>query len=210
MTNPHLARPVVQWGRPLSSARVATIAVHGRDRDPEDILGVCRRIGRADFAHVAPAAAEGSWYPLGFMMNVTENEPWISHTLERIDRLVGELAAGGFTHDRIVLLGFSQGACSVAEYALRNPRRYGALLVFTGGGLGPPGTRWNAPGDFAGTPVLVSGSEEDAWVPASRMRETAAALRTKGATVTELYYAGRDHVVNDDEIAAARKLLETV
>lgn len=209
MTNPHLTQPVVTWGRPLGNARAGVIAVHGRERDPKDILEVCSRIGRADLAHLAPFAANGAWYPLGFMAP-TGNEPWVSWTVERIQGLLDEMVAQGIPTERIALLGFSQGACMVAEFALRHPRRYGALLVFTGSAIGPAGTVWDHPGDFGGTPVLVSGSTEDAWVPAVRMGETAGLLRTKGAHVIEYYYGGTEHIVNDEEISAARRILESV
>ncbi len=210
MTNPHLTQPVVARGKPLANAQAAMIAVHGRDRDPEDILSVCSRIGRSDLAWLAPAAANASWYPLGFMDALADNEPGLSRALERVDSLVRELLAKGFDRHNIVLLGFSQGACIAAEYALRHPHRYGGLLIFTGAAIGPAGTSWNHKGDFGGTPALVSGSVEDDWVPIARMRETAQLLKTKGAAVTEHFYAGSEHIVSDDEIDIARKLLEPI
>lgn len=210
MTNPHLSQPVVTWGRALDDARAAVIAVHGRERDPEDILDVCSRIGRSDLAHLAPFAANGAWYPLSFMAPLAGNEPWLSWTLERMEGILGDIVAQGIPKERIALLGFSQGACMVAEFALRNPGRYGALLIFTGSAIGPAGTEWNQPGDFAGTPVLISGSTEDSWVPASRMGETAGLMRAKGAHVIEYYYGGKEHIVNDEEISAARRILESM
>jgi len=47
------------------------------------------------------------------------NEPSLTWALERIDQLVAQLEAEGFARDQIFLLGFSQGACLLAEYLSR-------------------------------------------------------------------------------------------
>jgi predicted esterase len=205
--NPHLDQPVSHEGTPLARAEAAVIAVHGRDRSPEDILQVCRRIDLGQPAWLAPAAADNSWYPNSFMAPLQENEPALSCALERIDTLLDEVAGHGIKAERTVLLGFSQGACVVAEYAVRNARRYGGLMVYTGGLIGPPGTQWEFGGGFAGTPDFIGGSGEDDWVPLQRMQETAAVLRGRGAEVTEYFYQGREHVVSDREVAAARRVI---
>jgi predicted esterase len=207
MKNPHLTQPVVAWGRPLATARVAVIALHGRAQHPGDIQSVCARIGLDDFACLAPTAPESSWYPQVFTAPLESNEPKLSQSLERLDTLIHEVNAAGIDRQRIVLLGFSQGACLLAEYALRHPGRYGALIVFTGSAIGPEGTQWNYPGEFAGTPVLVSGGTEDPWIPERRMRETAQLFRDRGAAVEEHYYPGSEHVVNDGEIDIASRLV---
>jgi phospholipase/carboxylesterase len=210
MKNPQLTQPVVAWGQPASVARMAVIALHGRTQNPGDIQAVCNRIGRADFAYFAPTAANGSWYPQLFTSPLTDNEPALSHTLERVDTLVQELVDAGIARQQIVLLGFSQGACMLAEYALRHPSRYGALLIFTGSAIGPPGTRWSWPGDFAAMPVLVSGSATDPWIPRARMHDTAGLFALRGADVSEHYRSGSEHLVHDDEIRIARQLLSVL
>jgi predicted esterase len=110
-------------------------------------------------------------------------------------------------HSRVVLGGFSQGACLAAEYALRFPGRYGGLLLYTGGFIGPPGTVPPRMGSFDETPAYLGTSNPDAWVPADRVRETSDALTALGAVVTLDIFEGMDHLVNDDEIAAGRALL---
>lgn len=207
MNNPHVTQPVVAWGRPLAAAHAAVIALHGRSHHPGDIQAVCARIGLDDFACLAPTAPDNSWYPQVFAAPLDANEPKLSQSLDRLDALVREVNASGIDRQRIVLLGFSQGACLVAEYALRHPGRYGALIAFTGSAIGPEGTQWNYPGEFAGTPVLVSGGTEDPWIPERRMRETAALLRDRGAHVEERYYPGDEHLVTDEEVRTARRMV---
>jgi phospholipase/carboxylesterase len=207
MMNPHLTQPVVAWGQPLATARAAVIALHGRAQNPGDIRDVCARIGLADFSFLAPTAADASWYPQVFTAPLESNEPKLSQSLERVDALVKEVIDAGIGRERIVLLGFSQGACLLAEYALRHPARYGALVVLTGSAIGPEGTIWHQPGGFAGTPVQVSGSTDDPWIPAPRMHATAHLFKDRGARVEELFYGGAEHLVSDEEIAVARRVL---
>ena len=77
----------------------------------------------------------------------------------------------------------------------------------TGGLIGPPGTTWPASGSFDGTPVFLGNSDADPHVPKSRSDETAAVLSAMNATVDLRIYPGMPHIVNDDEINAARELL---
>lgn len=182
--------------------------VHGRDRETDDILGIADRLDLPEVAYLAPAAFEGSWYPNRFMEPLATNQPRLDQALECVGTLVAELTAVGIDTRRIVLLGFSQGACVVSEYAVRNARRYGGIIAFTGGVIGPPGTRWDYPGRFDGTPILLGTSDVDEWVPMARVQETARVMRGMGAEVEEIVYPGMDHIVNDDEIARAHNLIK--
>ena len=104
-------------------------------------------------------------------------------------------------------MGFSQGACLAAHYVWARPARWAGLIAFTGGLIGPPGTEWAPQPGLAGTPVLLSNGDADPWVPWARVEETAAVLRASGADVDLRLYPGRDHLVLDDEIDAARTLM---
>jgi len=206
--NPHLVQPLIRHGCAPADARLAAILVHGRGRDVHEMIGIADRLGLDDVTYLAPTAAGNSWYPSRFMEPLTQNQPMLDHALERVHTLVHGLAADGFDPARIVLLGFSQGACLVTEYAVRNAQRYGAIVAFTGGLIGPPGSTWNYGGGFAGTPVLLGTGDPDDWVPAPRVIETAGVLSQRGARVSLEIYPGMDHVVSDEEIARARDLIE--
>ena len=112
--------------------------------------------------------------------------------------------------EQILLLGFSQGACLVAEFAARHAARYGGVIVFTGGLVGPPGTTWDYSGSFEGTPVFLGSSDVDAHVPKTRVDESAAVFTRMGAEVTERMYPGMGHLVNDEEISFAQSLIDRV
>jgi predicted esterase len=109
-----------------------------------------------------------------------------------------------------VLLGFSQGACLAAEFAVLNPRRYGGVIVFSGGLIGAPGSITEHPGSFRGTPVFLGCSDVDAHVPRTRVEESAAIFTKMGAATTCRIYPGMGHVVSDDEIAAACEVMRSV
>lgn len=206
--NPHLDQPVEHAGTSLQAARGAVIALHGRGGAPGSILDLDRRIGIEGLAWLAPAAQDHSWYPEDFLAPLEANEPALSWTLDRIDTLLGEVQGYGLQSGQIALLGFSQGACAAAEYSVRNARRYGGLILYSGGLMGPPGTAWNGAGDLDGMPAVIGGARNDPQVSAQRLRETRDVLRAMGAAVTERFYDGAGHRVSDGEIDAARAVLE--
>jgi predicted esterase len=204
---PHAGRPVVRVGAPLSTARAAVLMIHGRGAAPNNILELVPAIGRTGVAYVAPAAADGTWYPESFMAPIERNEPGIRSGIAVIHSLLDELLATGMSAERVMLLGFSQGACLACTAVQRRPQRYGGVMVFSGGLIGPPGTVWSGSGSFLSTPVFLGCSDLDAHVPESRVRETAAVFERMGADVMTRIYPGMGHLVNGDEIAAARELL---
>lgn len=181
--------------------------VHGRGAGPANILDLVPALLQPGIAYLAPGAAGGTWYPQSFLAPIADNEPGITSGIAVIHALVDEVLAAGIPAERIVLLGFSQGACLVATAAQRRPRRYGGVIAFSGGLIGPPGSRWEEAGDFSATPVLLGCSDRDAHVPEPRVRETAAVFERMGAAVTTRIYPGMGHLVNDDEIGFARGLL---
>ena len=193
---------------------MAAVLLHGRGRTPEEMIGLADRLSLDSCRWVVPAAATGSWYPHRFMEPLDLNEPSLSRAIDDCDRAVDDASEQGrIPSARIVVIGFSQGACLAAEYALRHPGRCGALVMFTGGLIGPPGRAWRlAPPatTLGGLPVLLTGSDVDEWVPEARVRETASVLTALGADVQCRIYTGRAHIVSDEEIVDARELITRV
>jgi len=206
-SGPHAGQPIVRAGAPLEAARVAVIMIHGRGAGPRNILELVPSLERPDAAYMAPAADSGTWYPQSFMAPMERNEPGITSGISVVHSLIDEALAAGIAADRLALLGFSQGACLVSTAVQRRPQRFGAVVVLSGGLIGPPGATWDEHGDFASTPVFLGCSDVDSHVPESRVRETAALFERMGADVTTRIYPGMGHLVNDDEIAWTRKRL---
>jgi predicted esterase len=205
--NPHANQPVLHHGPPLTEARLVVIAVHGRGASANDILSLARELCPGDVACLAPEAAQQTWYPYTFLSPLDRNEPQLTSALGVIETLIAHAGTEGLTADRIVLLGFSQGACLSLEFAARHAQRYGAVVGLSGGLIGPPGTPRAYGGSLSGTPVFLGCSDVDPHIPVERVRESAEVLRALGATVDERIYPRMGHTVNDDEIRAVRALL---
>ncbi len=208
--HPHADQPLVTRGRPLGEGAAAMILVHGRGATPDNILELADALPHPDFTYLAPAASGNTWYPYSFMADIPSNEPGISSGLAVLDSLVERVMEAGVPARRIVLAGFSQGACLMSEFAVRRARRYGGILAFSGGLIGPPGTVWSQEGDFDGTPAFFGCSDVDAHVPRSRVDESARVLAGMGANVEKRIYPGMGHLINEDEIAFARSVVEAV
>jgi phospholipase/carboxylesterase len=206
------ALPLLESGAPKGAAALAGILLHGRDRTREDKVVLASSFGVDGIRWLAPAADTGSWYPGRFFEPREANEPWLTRAVAQCDRVVEEASEGGrLGTERLVLVGFSQGACLAIEYALKRPRRCGALIVLTGALIGPPDTAWpSSPGLLAGTRVLLTGSDADDWISEKQTRHTARVLEGLGADVRSRIYHGRPHMVCEDEMREARALLQTL
>ena len=208
--SPHAGQPVLEAGLPLGQAPVVAIMVHGRNAAPANILDLAPRLARPNVTYLAPAAAGRTWYPFSFMAEIASNEPGLSSGLAVLASLVARVEAAGIPRSRIVLLGFSQGACLTSEFAARHASRFGGVIIFSGGVIGPPGTPRDYPGRFDGTPVFFGCSDNDNHVPEARVLESAELFTRMGANVTTRIYPGMGHLVNDDEIAVAQSLLDSI
>jgi predicted esterase len=206
-SDPHAGQPVLWSGASPKDARLAAILLHGRGASAEDILGLAGQFSARDVAYIAPQAASSTWYPHSFLAPLQQNEPWLGSALRVVAGLVDALQQQGIASEQLVVMGFSQGACLSLEFAARHARRYAAVVAFTGGLIGPPGTPRNYTGDFANTPIFIGSSDVDPHVPLDRVRESSAVFRRMGANVDERIYPRMSHSINADELEATAALL---
>src|ERR1700682_2006439 len=207
MAGPHDGQPVLEAGAPLEQAQAAAILVHGRGASAEDILySLAPALNLPAFAFLTPAAAGNAWYPYPFTARPESNEPWLSSALGKLDQVLARIEEH-VPADHVVLLGFSQGACLTLEYAARHARRYGAIVGLSGALIGPPGTPRAYGGSLESTPVLLSSSDPDPYVPADLVREAAEILKGLGGDVQVRIYPNMGHTINAAEIDDTRKLM---
>jgi predicted esterase len=207
-SGPHAAGAVLQAGAALNAADLAMVLLHGRGGSAEEILELGSAFHMQNVAYVAPQAAGNTWYPLSFLVPRKMNEPYLSSALAKVESVVQSLQEAGFGRERIVVGGFSQGGCLATEFVASHPARYGGLVAFTGGLIGPPGSLQSSPnGELTGTPALLCSGDPDPHVPWTRIEESAAILSGMGATVTTRRYPGRPHTVTQEELELARNLL---
>lgn len=210
MAGPHQGQRVVATGAPLRQAKGAVVMVHGRGASPESILSLVPALRRPEFAYLAPEASGGTWYPNSFLAPIPSNEPGITSGMQAIRDVLDIVQAEGIPLERVVLLGFSQGACLSLEYAARNARRYGGVATLSGGLIGPDGTPRDYAGTMDGTPIFLGCSDVDFHIPKERVEESARVMEGLGADVTMRLYPGMGHLVNEDEIAHVQAILDAV
>ena len=206
--DPHRDQPVLHRGSALEDAAGAVILLHGRGASASDILSVADEMYYPELAYLAPQAAGDTWYPNSFLAPLAENQPWLSSALMKIKDIVDSIVSSGVPRQKIVVAGFSQGACLSTEFVARHAGQYGGLIAFTGGLIGPPGTRFQYPGSLAGIQAFLGAGDPDPHVPWERVEASASVLSEMGANVTLRRYPGMPHTISEDEIKSARPIIE--
>lgn len=203
---PHQDQPLVTAGTELEEAEAAMILVHGRGATARSIVQMGTEVHRDGVALLAPQADRNEWYPNSFLAPVESNEPGRTSGLQAIGDALEAANDVGIPTDRVLVLGFSQGACLASEFVARNPQRYGGLAALSGGLIGDDVVAEDytadTSDDLAGTPAFLGCSDVDPHIPEERVHETASVLEELNADVTTRIYEGMGHGVNEDELEA--------
>ncbi len=210
LNDPHAGISPLLAGAPLSSATYALVLLHGRGGSAESMVPLAKSAGAIDGAIIAPRAADGSWYPDRFLAPVERNEPWLTSALASVDGAVKSAVAAGVPLERIIVAGFSQGACLSLEYVARNPARYGGVAALAGALIGADMGERALGTALAGTPVLLACGDQDAHIPEARVRSASAAFLAAGAEVDVRIYKGLGHTIVEDQVAALRGTIDAV
>jgi len=200
---------VLETGEQLGAARAAMIMVHGRGATASDILSLAAELKAQGIAYLAPQAPGNTWYPYPFTSPIERNEPHLSAALGTLSTLLARVEVL-VPAERIMLLGFSQGACLTLEFAVRHARRYGAVFGLSGGLIGPDGTPRDYLGRFDATPVFLGCSDIDPHIPKERVVEAGDVFTRMGADVTLRLYPGMGHEVGSDEIDMIRGIVDSI
>jgi predicted esterase len=208
--SPHKDANVIERGPAFSAAKGALILLHGRGGSAEDILSLVDQLDLDEVRFLAPQASEHTWYPNSFLAPIESNEPWLSSAMELLESVIGHCLRNGLSKRRIAIAGFSQGACLAAEFVVRHPQPYGALIAFTGGLIGPSGSDLHHAGTLDRTPVLLSSGDPDPHVPWSRVTESGRQFEAMNAKVHLYRYPSRPHTILPEEIRLAQSLLHRV
>lgn len=207
----HQTQPVYATGTALDQADAALIMIHGRGASASDILSLTQELDITGYACLAPQAAGGQWYPYRFIEPVEKNEPYLTSALETVDGVVNHVVQTGIPREKIIVLGFSQGACLALEYAARKanqfPQRYGGVVALSGALIMNGDRPRDYTGSLEGTPVFVGSSDYDPHIPLGRIDESAIILQNLGAQVEKRIYPNMGHTVNTDELEFVQQLL---
>ncbi|NIV37071.1 MAG: phospholipase [Anaerolineae bacterium] len=203
----HAGQPVLAAGAPLARALGAVVLVHGRGGTADGMLSLAGELTHPGFAFLAPQAADNTWYPLSFLAPIEHNEPYLSAAMEALAALLEHLDEAGIPAERTILLGFSQGACLVLEFAARHAQRYAGVVGLSGGLIGPDNTPRDYHGSLEETPVFLGCSDFDPHIPQERVVESGQILELLGGTVTVRLYPNMGHTVNQEELDHVRSIM---
>lgn len=207
----YLAGSATRLGPAPADASVVVVAVHGRSLSPAHMVEhLVSRLGddRDDIAWILPVATEHTWYPVGFLAPFADNQPALDDALATMATIAEELV--DVDSRRVVWVGYSQGACLVAEHLARHPQRWGAAAILTGGMIGPAEHPLSVSGPLHDMPTYFSNGDADDRVPLWRTQATADAFRAAGANTTVDVFPGRAHEIGDAEISRVRALLDGI
>jgi predicted esterase len=133
---------------------------------------------------------------------------------------VAAAEAAGVPRERILLGGFSQGACLALEWAVRRGGPLAGVLGFSGGLVGTadapggptPALYGHTPkamdqaGRLDGVPVWLGCHAADPHIPAARVAETSAKLAALGARVERVEHPGAGHGLTPADVAALQRM----
>lgn len=198
-----------KYGAPLSRAKAAMIMIHGRGATAESMFSLADEFAQPDVYYVAPQAQNNTWYPYSFLQPKENKQPGLSSGLQQIYNLLKQTIDGGIPAEKIILLGFSQGACLATEFSARHPQKLGGVVGFSGGLIGPE-IDASLYGSMENTPVFLGCSNVDPHIPKERVDETEEVFESLNADVTKSIYPGMPHTVNEDEIKTVKGMMAEI
>jgi phospholipase/carboxylesterase len=164
------------------------------------------RLNVTGVAFVLPRASAGSWYPDRYWAPRSTNEPFLSSALDAVSLALDTARRSGLPDDAIVLAGFSQGACIVADHVARRPAGYRGVAVLTGAFIGVEDERPVVP-PLAGLPMYIASGRYDEWVALRDAESTAGAFAAAGADVTFAVIEEPEHRIVDEAVQGVARLL---
>jgi predicted esterase len=204
---PHQGQPIRRAGQPVEHADGAMILLHGKGASADNLIDLPELFDCERITYLAPQAEHKVWFPNGVTEPISRNQPHVSASLELVDGIVEALGEAGIPRERVVFMGFCQGACLALEYLVHKPDRYGAVFALSGALLGEDKRLGTHKGDLRRTPVFLGSSDIDFMVPRTRVLDSAEALRALNADVAHRLYPGMPHTINEDEVDAMRDTL---
>ncbi len=201
--DPHAGAGLLRDGPAPGEASLGVVLVHGRGDSAAGILGLVdalRERGAPDATYLAPDAVGNVWYPESFLQPLERNQPHLDSALAVLDRTVQVFEDAGVYRERLVIAGFSQGACLALEWAARRGGVFGGVVALSGGLIGSEVDPARYPNRLDDTVVFFGCSDIDPHIPETRVHASARQLQAQGAAVTSRIYPGMPHTVNDDEL----------
>jgi phospholipase/carboxylesterase len=220
---PHTTSETFHLGASLGTATHALILLHGRGGAGRQIaLSFARPLLNTSITSklciIAPTAENRIWYPHPYSRDWSQNEPWLAASIERVEREIKQLEEKGISRDKIMVGGFSQGACVAAKYVLSYPARYWGVFIFSGAVPGLFDYVMNNSRraemlngvDLQGTRVFLACGDSERRLMVQAIEWSARVMEQVNGTVDKRIYQGMGHTICDDEMEVLRGWLDEV
>ncbi|MBL1421714.1 MAG: dienelactone hydrolase family protein [Alphaproteobacteria bacterium] len=204
------AHSTIVTGADAENAKVICIFVHGRTQSPADMMQqVITHLDAADTRFILPKSAGDAWYNARAVDPLTvEARSELGASLDIVAEVIG-LATQQSPNAKLVLAGFSQGSCLLAEYILLNGKWDGAACLFTGCRVGVEADNLPA-SDLTDMPIYISCGDKDPWIPAASYNDLGLTFIECGVRLKTEVFPGRDHSVTASECAALNGMLNNL
>ncbi len=200
-------------GSSTISNRAIVIFLHGYGSNEEDLFELKREFS-ADYIYLSVQApmtlAPGSyqWYGLqpSEVSQVSENVSKYTKILE--DFIAQAIKKYQTTAEKVILIGFSQGAMMGYELALQNPKKIRGLAALSGKILPPLKEKIKLNYDLAGLSLFIGHGTADDRVYFKEATEALALLEKTTIKPTFHSYQKMGHSINQQELIDLKKWLE--
>lgn len=207
MSQPH-QRPPVRIGPAPETATAIVIAVHGRDQSAGYMVEhLVDRINRPDIAWILPRADNQAWYQGRAGDPIETNQAELDAALDALEALQGPFAPGA-SQPPVLWIGFSQGACVVAELLATRSVAWDAAVILTGTLLGEAPASRSIDQHFGRKPIHLGLGDADPWMPVEAAEATASTFTAAGATLSVEVTRSNEHRIHDLDIAHVSQLLD--
>lgn len=204
-------------GAKTGQARNLFVFLHGYGADGSDLLGLADVLephlpGTAFVAPDAPEPCRGGgfgcqWFPIPWIDGSSEAAAaaGLAAAAEDLNGFLdARLAEEGLTADRLVLLGFSQGAMMSLQVAPRRDKEVAGIVAISGRLLRPEALAAEA---VVKPPVLLVHGDQDPVVPFSDMAKAGDALVAAGFPTYGHVMKGTGHGIAPDGLGAALQFI---
>ena len=193
------------------------IFLHGYGADGADLLGLADVLAPhlPGVGFVAPDAPERclgggfgfQWFPIPWLDGSSQAaaEVGLVTAAEDLNRFLDEQLAGeGLTADRLVLVGFSQGAMMSLHVALRRAAPVAGVVAISGRLLAPERLEADI---VSKPPVLLIHGDQDPVVPFADMDRAGDALVAAGVQTFGHVMRGTGHGIAPDGLGVALQFI---
>ena len=204
-------------GAAKGQAKAAVVFLHGYGADGADLLGLADVLephlpGVAFLAPDAPEPCQGGgfgcqWFPIPWLDGSSQAaaEAGLQAAARDLNGFLdARLAEAGLTPDRLVLVGFSQGAMLSLEVAPRRPEAVAGVVAISGRMLRPEALAAEA---VVKPPVLLIHGDQDPVVPFADMAKAGDALVAAGFRTWGHVMQGTGHGIAPDGLGVALQFI---